>query len=205
MVIALPMSFSKKYGRITPPDQRPYHTVIFRGSIDVCKISRGFSSPHIRQFCLLTKPPSSKCATSLKMTKLKKLTCLCKYHSTKWGRDSWSFGFSSWKGLSCKSFRKMLYNVCRFRSSCYERYRMDVLGFFSIFALTAAVFSMESLFRSYTLRFWSFANSVFSNLSIIIFSSCFWKTFPKFVMCFDKKYSFLNRIFIHFWLLEHIY
>ena len=52
-------------------DNAPYRS--FFGYNDVCKISRGFYLLQIRQFCLLTKPPSSKCASSLELTKSKNL------------------------------------------------------------------------------------------------------------------------------------
>ena len=55
----------KNYGPITPPTQNPHQTLIFCGCIGCSRMTRGFSSPQMRQFCFFTYPFTWKWASSL--------------------------------------------------------------------------------------------------------------------------------------------
>jgi len=98
-VTAFPASFSKKYGPVTPPAQNPHQTVAHCACNGFSWITRGFSAPQIRQFCVFTYPSSWKCASSLKTIFFEKLPSTFWFSNTQLTdsrRCTWSVGLSSY-------------------------------------------------------------------------------------------------------------
>ena len=106
-----------------------------------------FLCPQMRQFCLFTYPPRSKCASSENMIFFcQNRHLLPKAHLAKRKGIEWSIGFNFWinwtlYGIITRSLCKIRLNDVSEKFSCWERRWVDVDGASHTLSATAAILS----------------------------------------------------------------